>query len=116
MRAAVIGLILAGAVAFVASGQDATPLAGIERPRFTFLRYQEDWSILRDADPASLTDLWDPIKYIPLNEDGSMWVSFGGSTRLRMESWVELQLRRHVGVGRRIRPVARFAARGLPRR
>ena len=87
MRGAVIGLVLAGSGAVEALGQDGGSPAEVERPRFTFLRYREDWSVLRSADPASLTDFWDPIKYIQPNEDGSMWVSFGGSTRLRMESW-----------------------------
>ncbi len=87
MREAVIGLVLAGSGAVDVLGQDGGSPAEVERPRFSFLRYQEDWSGLRGTDPASLTDFWDPIKYIPLNEDGSIWVSFGGSTRLRMESW-----------------------------
>ena len=87
MKGALVALVLAGPGAVEGVGQDEVPATELERPRFTFLRYQEDWSVLRGADPASLTDFWDPIKYIQLNEDGSMWVSFGGSTRLRMESW-----------------------------
>ncbi len=82
MRGTVIALVLAGSGVVEALGQDDASPAEVERPRYTFLRYKEDWSVLRGADPATLTDLWDPIKYIPLNEDGSMWVSFGGSTRL----------------------------------
>ena len=70
-----------------APGQDDIAPAELERPGYTFLRYREDWSVLRDADPSRLTDFWDPIKYVPLNEDGSIWASFGGSTRMRLESW-----------------------------
>jgi hypothetical protein len=57
------------------------------RPEYQFLRYREDWSVLRDMPADQKTDFWDPIKYIPLNEDGSWWASFGASARLRVESW-----------------------------
>ena len=71
-----------------AAGQEDDAAAPVvERPRYQFLRFNEDWSILREADPESLTDFWDPIKYVPLNEDGSIWASFGGSTQLRLEGW-----------------------------
>jgi hypothetical protein len=59
----------------------------IERPKLGFLRFKEDWSVLADVPPEARTEFWDPIKYVPLNDDGSFWASFGGHTRFRMESW-----------------------------
>src|SRR5690606_34278697 len=37
-----------------------------------------------EPEPASFVD---PIKHIPLNDDGSIWASFGGQARLRIEAW-----------------------------
>ena len=47
------------------------------------LRYDEDWTYLRD--PAKRTDFWDPVKYIPLDQAGDSYLSFGGEARLRYE-------------------------------
>ncbi len=66
------------------SAQDPLP---IERPHYQLLRFNEDWSMLRDVPDAQKTDFWDSIKYIPLNEDGSTWLSTGGSARMRWEGW-----------------------------
>ncbi len=81
-------LVLAALVTSPAAAQDAGEPAPeeIERPGFKFLRYQEDWSVLRDV-PAEARTFWDPIKYVPLSDDGSIWASFGGSMRWRFESW-----------------------------
>lgn len=57
------------------------------RPAFQALRFNENWSALGQMPKEQRTDLWDPIKYIPLTEDESIWLSFGGSARLRLESW-----------------------------
>lgn len=65
---------------------DETAFA-VQRPAYSFLRNNEDWSGLRDAPESALTDFWDPIKHVPLNEDGSIWASFGGDMRLRGEYW-----------------------------
>jgi hypothetical protein len=69
-----------------ASEAEVKDWAGL-RPKYQFLHYREDWSVLRGMPPEQKTDMWDPLKYIELNEDGSWWASFGGSTRLRAESW-----------------------------
>ena len=37
------------------------------------------------ADPARRTDLWDPLKYLPLNAAGSWYLSLGGEARERYE-------------------------------
>jgi len=57
------------------------------RPTYSFLPQREDWTFLRDATDAERTDFFDPIKYIPLSDDGKFWASFGGSARLRLENW-----------------------------
>lgn len=55
-------------------------------PAYTPLRWNEDYRYLRD--PVRHTDLFDPIKYIPLNEDGDWYLSLGGQARYRYE-WFE---------------------------
>jgi hypothetical protein len=57
--------------------------AGEARPPYKFLRYDEDYRFL--ADPAQRIDLWDWIKYIPL--DGAGFLSFGGEARERFETY-----------------------------
>lgn len=50
------------------------------RPTIQILRFNEDWSVLRD--PALRTDLWDPIKYIPLSRTApDTYLSIGGEFR-----------------------------------
>ncbi len=56
------------------------------RPGYQFLRQNENWSALAESS-ARGEDFFDPIKYVPLNESGSVWASFGGHYRVRMESW-----------------------------
>lgn len=53
-------------------------------------RYLEDYRYLKNT--ARRTDLWDPIKYIPLDDAGIIYLSFGGETRqhyesIRSENW-----------------------------
>lgn len=54
-----------------------------ERPAYQKLRSDEDYSFLKD--PSARSDLWDPIKYIPLNESGDDYLSLGGEARWRYE-------------------------------
>ncbi|MGH7516280.1 MAG: alginate export family protein [Gemmatimonadales bacterium] len=65
-----------------AAGQDTTPAA---RPVFQALRYEEDWSALRD--PRLHTGRLDRLKYLPLDGAGRIWASLGGETRLRYEQF-----------------------------
>jgi hypothetical protein len=51
-------------------------------PQYLQLRYDEDYSYLRAIRG---TDLFDPLKYIPLNESGDAYLSFGGEARVRYE-------------------------------
>jgi hypothetical protein len=52
-------------------------------PPYQFNRADENYQYL--ADPRLHTDFWDPIKYIPLNETGSWYLSIGGEARERYE-------------------------------
>ena len=57
--------------------------AGEARPPYKFLRYDEDYSFL--SDPTQRTDLFDWVKYTPL--DGAGYLSFGGEVRERFETY-----------------------------
>ncbi len=50
-------------------------------------RWKEDWSGLKGLDRSHTGDCFDPIKFIPLNADGSIWLSLGGGVRGRHESF-----------------------------
>ena len=50
-------------------------------------RWKEDWSGLKGRDRTQTGDFFDPIKFIPLNNDGSIWLSLGGGVRGRLESF-----------------------------
>jgi Alginate export len=67
----------------------APPAAGgPERPPYQIGsagRFNEDWSVLRGVDLSSTDDFWDRLKFIPLTEDGAVWLSFGGQVRERAE-------------------------------
>ena len=52
-------------------------------PLYLTLRYEEDYSFLRDA--ACRSDVWDPVKYVALDPEGSVYASFGADARLRYE-------------------------------
>lgn len=54
-----------------------------ERGPLQLIRYEEDHSFLRD--PACRTELWDPVKYMPLTADPSIVLSLGGDVRERFE-------------------------------
>lgn len=56
------------------------------RPSYTFLRWQEDWSVLPTvADRGQ--DPFDSVKHLPLGAGGSNWLSLGGDFRARLEDW-----------------------------
>ena len=56
---------------------------GADRPALQTLRYNEDWSALRDS--AQGTDFFDSAKYIPLSTNADWYLSFGGEARLKYE-------------------------------
>src|SRR5215510_3735560 len=102
--AVTLGLVL-NSIAFAQSGAaqapqapstapltDRTPSATWSegRPAYLQLRYNEDWSFLRDESKRS--DALDRIKYIPLGREG-WYATLGGELRLyhenfRNETWV----------------------------
>lgn len=62
----------------------AGPLFGqYQSTDYDLVRWNEDYSYLRY--PGSHTDFFDPIKYVPLNADGSTYLSFGGQARYRYD-------------------------------
>ena len=69
------------------AGAETEAAAEFQRPAFDVLRFREDWSDARGLGAASAPDLWDPIKHVSLSDDGSIWASFGGQVRLRLEHW-----------------------------
>ncbi len=75
----------------VSSGADETSAPTL--PDLSTYRYDEDYSGLRDAnvrqaaDPLSLA----PLKYVPLDDRGDSYLSFGGELRLRYEFYDQNQ-------------------------
>jgi hypothetical protein len=69
-----------------AAAPPAASAPAVERPKYQPLRFNEDWSVLGRGAPAD-SDWLDPIKYLPLSDDGSIWASFGGQVRERFEGW-----------------------------
>src|SRR5262245_14283783 len=53
------------------------------RPEIRVLRQDEDWSALRD--PELRSNPFDGVKFIPLNREGSSWLTLGGDVRERYE-------------------------------
>jgi hypothetical protein len=68
----------------VAQPTDASPPPS-SPPPYQKLRYDEDYRYLKIRDTRS--DFWDPIKYIPLNDPGSGYLSLGGDVRERFERY-----------------------------
>jgi len=61
---------------------------GFKRPSYSpVLRQNEDWSVLAGIEDSDDKNFFDPIKYIPLSEDGNSRMSFGGQLRFRLEGW-----------------------------
>lgn len=81
--AAAIGL----AIACVPIASQAQVETDVDRaPTLTIERYPEDWSHL--ADPGKLTGRWtERFKYIPLREDGSIYLTTGMEARSRYEGY-----------------------------
>jgi hypothetical protein len=54
-----------------------------EEPRFLSLRYEEDFSWLKEPDKR--VGLWQGLKYIPLGRNYDRFITLGGEVRLRYE-------------------------------
>ena len=79
---------------FPAWGQTEKAAAEPKRPALQIgsaLRFNEDWSTLKGVDLSQTDDFWDRLKFIPLTEDQSVWLSFGGQARLRLEYFDQFQ-------------------------
>jgi hypothetical protein len=57
----------------------------VQLPAYHNLRYEEDWSVLRGVDGSSPSK--NPLKFIPLNEKETVFLSIGGQARGRLETW-----------------------------
>lgn len=53
------------------------------RAPYATLRYEEDWTSLRD--PSCRTDPWDGFKYLPLDGAGDVYLSTGVDARVKYE-------------------------------
>src|SRR4051794_13559968 len=73
--------LMLGCVALFAANTTAQD-APAKPPLYRQLRYDEDYSYLRSVHG---NDLFDPIKFIPLNASGDVYLSFGGEARVRYE-------------------------------
>jgi hypothetical protein len=62
---------------------DGNPPSATLPPAYTYLRYDENYSYLKN--PEASTDFLDPIKYIPFNEQGDIYLTLGGQVRDRYE-------------------------------
>ncbi len=70
---------------FPAWAADDKAASAVERPSYQILRYNEDWSMLKDADRSRTGDFWDRLKFIPITRDQDIWLSVGGQVRERFE-------------------------------
>jgi len=69
---------------------DQGPDAGVAPPPYKQLRYEEDYTYLRN--PARRGDIFDPIKYVPFGGVEGRYISLGGEARpffewFRNEKW-----------------------------
>ena len=81
-----LGLLL-GLCAVIAGPAHAQSGEGeLRPPPLTTLRYDEDYAYLRN--PAARTGAWwEPLKYVPLNAAGNVYVTLGAELRLRYEGF-----------------------------
>jgi Alginate export len=86
-----LGLVVSGVAATPAAAQAPPALAEIKRPAFQVRRFDEDWSVLRGVDLSRTDDFWDRLKFIPLNGDGSVYLTLGGQVRERLEYFSQFQ-------------------------
>jgi len=68
-----------------AYGQTSNAPTAVQRPAYEWMRFTEDWSVLRGKDLSRTDDFWDRVKFISLNANGSVWLSLGGQLRERAE-------------------------------
>ncbi len=81
--AAIALIVLSGVSVMAAANAKTTTPAPTEPPPYKSLRYDEDYRYLQD--PTQQSDLWDPIKYIPLFDSPRTYLTLGGELRERFE-------------------------------
>src|SRR5262245_3119032 len=75
---AIVTMLLTAAPIGRAHGQTApAPL------RYPLPTFEEDWRRL--AAPDQSDDVWDPVKFVPLSDDRSTYMSLGGEARATYE-------------------------------
>jgi hypothetical protein len=89
----------AAMVAVLAASTALADGAPPARPKYLDLRYEENWSVLAEQDSGAAHDFFDPIKYVPLDESGAYWLSFGAQLRERVELWDDFNFGAPVGEG-----------------
>ena len=74
---------------FPAWAKDDPPATEVAHPAYQILRFDEDWSVLRDIDRSKTGDFWDLVKFIPITQDKKVWLSLSGQVRERLEYYHE---------------------------
>jgi hypothetical protein len=77
------------ALGFLGSQAHSQPPCPPAPPSYQSLRYDEEYTLLHN--PSCRTDVWDPVKYMTLNETGDWFLSLGGEARLRYEYFQNTQ-------------------------
>jgi hypothetical protein len=83
--ASVLAIVLIGGTLHGFAQSVAMSPSTIPDRSYKLLREDEDWSFLQD--PSLRQDFWDPIKYIPLRNDGDWFLTIGGEAR---EMWEQI--------------------------
>lgn len=106
IRDLALGAALFAAVPAVAQngaekGTPATPIAtgyptagngeGAAQGKYNVSRWAEDWSAMRD--PAKRDDPLDRLKYLPLTQDGDVYLTLSGELRYRVQETTNPDLR-----------------------
>lgn len=82
------GLSALGGEADVSPEKSKEKKSEFKRPAYiNLLRFKEDWSGLKGLDRSHSGDFFDPIKFIPFNSDGSVYLTLAGTGRLRLETF-----------------------------
>lgn len=82
-----VGLFFSATLWLGSTGISEDEISQFRRPEYAPVRYEEDWSGLADVDRTETGDFFDQIKYIPFNEEGSVYFTFGGQVRSRVENF-----------------------------
>jgi hypothetical protein len=78
----IIFIVILAAAIFSVPGNGQEKPASLVHPLYPLPRYEEDWRFLTDpAQSAKSKDLWDSLKFIPLSDDKTSFLSFGGEIR-----------------------------------